>query len=212
MNSDPNSDSKQCPELKLGRVHSAHAHGPGRACTTHRPRQHYAQAAHTASCHNAHSAVSWHALASCRGCAWPCHSAHWPCRRPCRSRTLSCRRPPDHDTKFVSQHRPLPRVVSHALLRNFAAFLRVLQPVSLPILRHKGRPQPRYKPLYRDSPLARPPTLALAASPCTQAGRVVGLCRRVASCIVAPCALCHDTIHCIVTILENGQQPIQSPA
>ena len=36
MNSDPNSDSKQCPESKLSRVYSAPTHGPG-----------YAQAART---------------------------------------------------------------------------------------------------------------------------------------------------------------------
>ena len=38
MNSDPNSDSKKCPESKLGRVHSAHTHGPGFMHTAPRPR------------------------------------------------------------------------------------------------------------------------------------------------------------------------------
>ena len=33
MNSDPNSDSEQCTESKLGRVHNAHTHGPGCAQT-----------------------------------------------------------------------------------------------------------------------------------------------------------------------------------
>ena len=33
MNSDPNSDSKQCTESKLGWVHSAHTQNPGRAHT-----------------------------------------------------------------------------------------------------------------------------------------------------------------------------------
>ena len=48
MNSGPNSDSKQCPESKLGQVHSAHTHGLG--CALGRP------------C----SAVSLCALAPCR--------------------------------------------------------------------------------------------------------------------------------------------------
>ena len=36
MNSDLNNDSKQCTESKPGRVHSAHTHGPGCACTAPR--------------------------------------------------------------------------------------------------------------------------------------------------------------------------------
>ena len=37
MNSDPNSDLKQCPKSKLSRVHSAPTHGPGCAHTAPRP-------------------------------------------------------------------------------------------------------------------------------------------------------------------------------
>ena len=60
MNSDPNSDSKQCTDSKLGRVHSAHTHGPGCTHATHTLRQSHA-----------HSVVSWRTLALYRSQARP---------------------------------------------------------------------------------------------------------------------------------------------
>ena len=62
MNSDPNSDSEQCTESKLGRVHSAHTHGPG--C---------AHAASVLRPGHAHNAMSQRTLASYPGKARPCH-------------------------------------------------------------------------------------------------------------------------------------------
>ena len=99
MNSDPNSDSEQCTKSKLGRVHSAHTHGPG--C--------------------AHSAVSWHALgcivapssAVSRLCsAVSCRCTYARVGSPCRSDaafTLS------HDTRNCIATQSLPHAVSRAL-------------------------------------------------------------------------------------------------
>ena len=62
MNSDPNSDSKQCTVPKLGRVHSAQAQNPGCArtvsCRARTPHAGRRVAARTAPCRNVHSAVS----------------------------------------------------------------------------------------------------------------------------------------------------------
>ena len=54
----------------------------------------------------------------------------------------------------MSQHAAVVSQHAAVVSQHAAA---VSQPVSLPLLRHKGRPKPRYKPLYRDLPQARPP-------------------------------------------------------
>ena len=85
VNSYPNSDLKQCIVSKLGRVHSAHTQGPGRAHTT--PK-------------------------SCTGRAGRRITAHWA---PCRfvsSRAHACMQPPCRDTIFVSRYKTH---VTHAL-------------------------------------------------------------------------------------------------
>ena len=84
MNSDPNSDSKQCPESKLGWVHKVHTQGPGCAHTarTLRPGRATPRS----------GAVSWRRIVAPLRL---CRSVHWLCRAP-----------PGHDTKFVSQHNP----------------------------------------------------------------------------------------------------------
>ena len=124
-------------------------------CTMHTP---IAQATH------ALGAVSWCALAPYRG-----HDC--PCCRPCR-------RPPDHETKFVSQQRPLPHALSRAcrsasapcrkaLLRRIAALLPC-------IATPNGRPQPRYKFCITTHPWqamhARATTI-----PCARPSRVMAL-------------------------------------
>ena len=166
MNNDPNSDSEQCTESKLGRVHSPHTHGPG--C---------AQAARALRLGREHSAVSQRALgrvmahrASYRGrarsccrpcyartllCRKPCRVRTLPCRRPYHARTLQCRRPPGHYTKFVSQHRPLPRAVlqpSCAVSQGLAA------PYRSRVTRYvaaQGRPPATIQHLYHDSPASQ---------------------------------------------------------
>ena len=68
MNNVPNSDSKQCPESKLGQVHSVHTLNPGYACTAQRPSAH---------------ATRWALLWPCLGrvVVWPLPRAHSaPCR------------------------------------------------------------------------------------------------------------------------------------
>ena len=82
MNSDPNIDSKQCPESKLGQVHSVHP--------WHKLR--------------AGSAVSWrtrrHVMAFPRSYRSLCPTVSWPCPRRVAARTralcrdtMPCRRP-----------------------------------------------------------------------------------------------------------------------
>ena len=78
MNSDPNSDCKQCTESKLGRVHRVHTLNPD--CMHTAPRPHSRRAL---------GAVSWlrfgcvavrtRRVAGCVACACA------PCRRPLRS-------------------------------------------------------------------------------------------------------------------------------
>ena len=74
-NSDPNSDSEQCIESRLGRVHSAHTHGLGCAQAA---RALHLGCALRLGC--THSAVSWRALA-------PCHGRVRSCRRRVAVRT-----------------------------------------------------------------------------------------------------------------------------
>ena len=88
-----------------------------------------------------------------------------PCRAPCRARCSECRRA------------PVP--CRWALLRRITALL-------LRIATPNGRPQQRYKICIATHPMAKPPPRARAARPCAQADRVLGPCRRVFRCIVAP--------------------------
>ena len=102
MNSDSNSDSEQCTESKLGRVHSAHTHDPG--CS---------QIAWTLLPGRAHSVVSWCTLG---------HIVVVPgrvtthtgrvARTRCRVSTL-LHSAPDHDTNIASRLNPY-RAPCHA--------------------------------------------------------------------------------------------------
>ena len=96
MNSDPNSDSKQCTELKLSRVHSAHTQGP-------RPCAHCAQALRIALCRSAHWAVSRPV------------SQRLLCLVTTRERYRVVSQPPCHDTKIVSRYTPVVRSRARAL-------------------------------------------------------------------------------------------------
>ena len=152
MNSVQNSDSEQYPESRLGLVHRVYTLNPGCAPTTRAQRP-----------GRAHGVVLWRALghivALSRSFRWhvlSCRCAHARAVAPCCSS-------PQSRYKIVSQHKPLP--LAHCASCRLLVSQRpcaVSQPVSLPILRHKGHPKPRYKPLYRDLPLA---TLCARRSP-----------------------------------------------
>ena len=89
-------------------------------------------------------------------------------------------------SQVVSRHTQLlPRIVSQCAAGGS-------QPISMPLLRHKGRPKPRYKPLYSDLPLARPRARCRSCraflSAVLQAlpGRIVGVATRQPSRVVPP--------------------------
>ena len=137
-----------------------------------RPRAHCAQAARIAPCRSSHWAVSWQALALCRGRARPC-------RRPCRGRTLPCRKPPGHDTKFVSQHKALSCAMSQgstALYHSLAALY----------CDTKLSPPATIRHLYRNSPASQA-TQAHCRTPLRATSHVVAHVGRVAGPpVVAP--------------------------
>ena len=99
----------------------------------------------------------------------------------------------------------------------------ISQLVLLPLLRHKGRPQPRYKFCITTPPLARPHALA-SALPCAQAdhvvhvaGRIMAVLGRVAppswcaqACFPAQPVVCHYTVEpvvCLLSLLRGTIQP-----
>ena len=163
MNSDPNSDSEQCTESKLGRVHSAHTHGPGcehAACALHPGRSHSGcwapccdarwapcRSARWAPCRGARWALSWPPARPCHSCALPCRCAHARTGSPCCS-------PPLSRYKFVSRDR-----IHAARCRTYrsapALCLRALSGVSQPLASCVATPGvpllSRYKELYRDT-------------------------------------------------------------
>ena len=141
MNTVPNSDSKKCPESKLSRVHSAPTLGLAYTRNAPRPTVSRRVVART-------GVVLW----SCLGRVTACGQ---PCCRCVAARTLPCRSSPQSRYKFVSQPSSLLRAVSrahNAVSRAHSAVSRahsaaswaVSQLVSLPLLRHKCRPKPRY--------------------------------------------------------------------
>ena len=88
-------------------------------------------------------------------------------------------------------------------------------PAARCIATHKAAPS-HNTTLYHDSPLARPCVRARCRMPRVQADRIMALPRRVVGvaclyrghALAAPrpvsLALCHDTIHCIVTQMGNS--------
>ena len=103
MNSVPNSDSEQCTESKLSRVHNAPTLGPACAHT----RMHSAKAGRVALCRGAH----WpRVVALPRPCRslWP--TVSWPCRRRVAARTRALARcvaaPLSHDTSLYCNPAP----------------------------------------------------------------------------------------------------------
>ena len=126
---------------------------------------------------------------------WSC-PAMSQCTLSCRARTLQCRGPPGHNTKFVSQHKPLPHTVSRALPVSQRPCAVSLPYRSLATLYHdtKRSPPATIQHLYRDSSTSQARRARVAAGPCTRPvvswpmlavwwGRVVRSPNRV----VAPC-------------------------
>ena len=108
MNSDPNSDCKQCTESKLGWVHNAHTKGSGCAHSVPRPRLHYAQVARALLPGRAHGAVSWRTRRHIVAPFLPCRRRLLPCRRAHASAVVSCRSLPAAIQKLYSDIEPLP--------------------------------------------------------------------------------------------------------
>ena len=137
--------------------------------------------------------------------SWPCPAmslrarARWGVVSQCLG--LPCHNLPAPDTNIVSRHRApaarSPRVlpcVSQLPEPYRGALLRCIRTQRSP------PPQPRYKVLYRDPPLARPRARALTA---------VSWRATVRPCAASQ-ALCQDTITCIVTQhWKMGSSPFQ---
>ena len=162
MNSDSNSDSKQYTKSKLGRVHSAHTHGPGctQAVRALRPGRRTSRAGRSVMART--GAVSWSSpTVSQRALA--VSRAH-----------VAVSLAPQQDTKFVSQHRPLPRAVSQGAGRRIAVMSRAVSrrqacpschntivcivthlPAARCIATQKVASQPQYNICIATHPLAR---------------------------------------------------------
>ena len=221
MNSDPNNDSKQCSESKLGRVHRVHTQRTQVARTLH---THCAQATRTPQ-------VGRRVVAPLR----PCRSAHWSCHRPCRELCRApCRRPSFtiqslyRNTTPYRAHRALCRARCSVCRSAPALCRKALGAVSQPLaccVATPGRPPVTIQTiLLRQNPTARlrSRTLPLAlhvGRPCRRASwsyRRAMLQRRAArpsacSAVSRPLSvrsatLCQDTIFCIVTQYKKNRQ------
>ena len=129
MNSDPNSDSKQCPKSKTGS--SAQCTHPW-TLAGHRP---WARREHTAPWPCAQRCVMAR-TGQYRDRARPCRSAHWPCRnaavsspppvtiKKTVSRPNSCRAP---CRACCHACRSVPVPCRRALLRRIAALLHLIE-------------------------------------------------------------------------------------
>ena len=120
---------------------------------------------------------------------------------------------------------PNPAALVTALLRRVAGHCyAVSQPLLLRIETPKVAPSHDINYCIATHPMARPCARA-AARPCARAslvvalaGRVMGPCRKASwpyrgPLAARPCALCHDTVCCIMTQHKPkmGSSPFQSP-
>ena len=200
MNSGPNSDSKQCPESKLGQVHSVHTLDPGCA--------HAARSLRLGpQCH----VVSWRALAPCRGCApavsQPVAGFVMAMSQACRCgyavvsllvciTSLYTTAPLGHDTSLY--HNKL--LVACRVARRIACL-----PGCVAALARSC------SGLSRDTPSGQAmralPAMSQGLSAVSWPLLTVSWPRQVVSwpLQLRPAALCHDTIHCILT--QMGSSP-----
>ena len=209
MNSVP---TKQCTKSKLSWACSAHT----LTQPTRTLRAHYAQAARTPSvgrCVMARRALY-------RGRARPCRrrvTARTGCVVSRVSGARCCVAGPlrSRYKLYITTQVPASRHVARVVARDSTPLHRVAgrccavsQPVSLPMLRHKGHPQPQYNICIATPPLAKPRTPLRAASRVVaHVGHVVGPCRGHPA--ARPNALCHDTMHYIVT--KAGKWAVAHP-
>ena len=150
MNSDPNSDSKQCTKSKLGRVHSVHTLNPSLA--------HAALTAPRSRARRALGAVLW---------PHPALSQAVSCRVTAPTRALARRVTASGPT--VSQP-PLPVATQNlchdtTLAARVATFLRRVVGHYCVVLRHRRSPPATIQNLYRNSPPAARPRPLVAAHP-----------------------------------------------
>ena len=130
-------------------------------------------------------AVSWRALAPYHGPP-PAVSQRALVVSQAMSRAVPCavsQAPLSRYKVCIATYAPAARTTSHimsavacvaALLRHVTGHCCAISQPYCVILPHKGCPQPRYKPLYRDSPHGQT-TRARATCPCAHACRVVAL-------------------------------------
>ena len=199
MNSIPNSDSKQCPESKLGWVHRVHTQGLG--CTR------------TALCRGAQGVVLWRVkrriLAPGRRIMAPGHRIVAPGLHVRRS-PPAVSPPPPVTIQKLYRDPTLPRALRAMLLMHSAVSQRarchVIGRVARCIATQRS-PLAMIQHLYRDSPasqVALPHTLA-RGRPCRGScwpcrGAVSqGLLAVSWPPATRPNTLCHNTIHFIVT-------------
>ena len=211
MNSDPNSDSEQCPESKLGWVHSAHTHSP--------------RCAHSAPRPCAHRRV----VARAGPFRGPLLSSIVAVSQTCTDRVVEHGRLMRDVSRVGMRHVAALSAVSCASYavsqRARCCITTLLRAVS----RTKSCPQPRYNIYIATPPLARQHACTRCHTPSHAAdrvvrvvGRIVALCwwyrRHARPCCgrVLPshaplCALCHDTVYCIVTQNRKWAEPSQPP-
>ena len=119
--------------------------------------------------------------------------------------------PSGHDIKTVSRPTPAARRVAraqHRVVVRYCLVAALYRSLAAPYRDTKGRPQPQYKLLYRDSQdmAARElPHAPRAGWPCRgpcwpcRGAVSQGLLAVSWPSTARPSALCHNTIHCIVT-------------
>ena len=224
MNSDPNSDSEQCTKSKLGRVHSAHTHGPGCA--------HYAQAARTpsvgrrvvarrASYRGRVAPRARHVTALCRT-----HCCSVSTQRPfpffaiqklyrdieLMSRAVSLASP----VMIQSLYRNTGPCRAHCALcraryRGYRSSLRRIMAhccaVSQPLVRCVATPGlpllSRYNHLYRDTPQQPGHERARYCSPRSQAGRVAAPAGGVVAVSCLAMRACYPASQALPVTIQN---------
>ena len=174
----------------MSRVHKVHTLNPGCA--------HSAQVMSIASCGSTRRHVVWQQPP-------PRHNKkNYVTINSCRERSESC---VDRGPRAVLRELLCVSQCSYAVSQGASTLYRNLV---VPYCDIKDRPQPRYKPLYRDSPPTARPCTHVAARPARRPvvsqgllavswGRVTRLLALSWLPVCPPTALCNDTTCCIVT-------------
>ena len=216
MNSDPNSDSEQCPESKLGQVHRVHTQRTLATRNAPRPRTRRAlgsvswphfSVSQVVSCVSPHARTRWCAVSQSLGL--PCCNPTIATQNLCHDTTLAMRAV-SLTLLRVSQR---SCAVSHGAVTLYSS--RVAGCVAT-----QGRPSTTIQNFYPYSPPAIKPcacTLSLGPRVGLPCCRASWLCRgrvMVVSCLpmCAPVRLCYNTTCCIVTQTQKmGSSPSSLP-